>query len=247
MPILGGYLGGRHIDAAVAGQASRQGGLARMAEGGMPRVAGRRDGLRQVLVEPERAGYGARYLRNLKGMGKPRAEMIAFGGQEHLGFVRQAAETLAMQDLVAITLEFGSQEIRLARTRAALGFVGLSRIRAQERMLAQLLVLAVNDVHGYPPDLRFQACRQYTASGGRAAQGGKLGGARASYLNYGKVDADMETNKPQTGRKSIMIHPSAAICDMKGRHERYLDRIPQTREVSSGFNVFRGVSAWPGA
>ena len=181
MPILGGYLGGRHIDAAMAGQASRQGGLARMAEGGMPQVMAERDGLRQVLVEPERAGYGARYLRNLKGMGKPRAEMIAFGGQEHLGFVRQAAEALAMQDLIAIALEFGSQEIRLARARTALGFVGLGRIRAQERMLAQLLVLAVNDVHGYPPDLRFQACRQYTASGGRAAQGGKLGGRRASW------------------------------------------------------------------
>ena len=153
MPILGGYLGRRHIDAAVAGQASRQGGLARMAEGGMPQVMAERDGLRQVLVEPERAGYAARYLRNLKGMGEPRAEMIAFGGQEHLGFVRQAAEALAMQDLIAIALEFGSQEIRLARARTALGFVGLGRIRAQERMLAQLLVLAVNDVHGYPPDL----------------------------------------------------------------------------------------------
>ena len=88
-----------------------------MAEGGMPQVMAERDGLRQILVEPERAGYGARYLRNLKGMGKPRAEMIAFGGEEHLGFVRQAAEALAMQDLVAITLEFGSQEIRLERAR----------------------------------------------------------------------------------------------------------------------------------
>ena len=46
MPILGCYLSGRHIDAAVAGQASRQGGLARMAEGGVPKVMAERDGLR---------------------------------------------------------------------------------------------------------------------------------------------------------------------------------------------------------
>ena len=99
--------------------------------------------------------------------------MIAFGDQEHLGFVRQAAEALAMQDLIAIALEFGSQEIRLARTRAALGFVGLGRIRAQERMLAQLLVLAVNDVHGYPPDLQVSGMSPVYRAKGATARSGK--------------------------------------------------------------------------
>lgn len=95
-----------------------------------------------------------------------------------------------MQDLIAIALEFGSQEIRLTRARTALGFVGLGRIRAQERMLAQLLVLAVNDVHGYPPDLRFQACHQYIAL--RALQRAAARQTSIMASNYGKVDAGMK-------------------------------------------------------
>ena len=101
-----------------------------MAERRVPQVVAERDGLGQVLVEPKGAGDGARYLRHFQGMGEPRAEVIAFGSQEHLRFVRQATEAFAMQDLIAVALEFGTQEIRLRRTRAALGFVGLCRIRA---------------------------------------------------------------------------------------------------------------------
>lgn len=82
-----------------------------MAERRVAQVVAKRDGFGKVFVEAERAGDGARDLRDFKRVREPRAEMVALGGKEHLRFVRQAAEAFRVQDLIAVALVFRAQEV----------------------------------------------------------------------------------------------------------------------------------------
>ena len=132
----------------MARQARGQGGLARVAERRVAQVMAKRDGFGEVFVEAERAGDGARDLRDFKRVREPRAEMVALGGKEHLRFVRQASEAFRVQDLIAVALVFRAQEVGLRRLRAAFRFVRERGVGRQEHVLALLLVFTVNDVHG---------------------------------------------------------------------------------------------------
>jgi len=76
-----------------------------MAKRGMPQIVRQRNGLDQVLVEAQGPGDRARDLRNLQGMGQPRAKQIAFMVDEDLGLVDQAPKGTGVDDAIAIALK----------------------------------------------------------------------------------------------------------------------------------------------
>ena len=78
----------------------------------MAEVVGERDGFRQILVEPERAGDRAGHLADLEGVGQAGAEMLALVAEEDLGLVLEAPESSGMDDPVAVALEFGARRAR---------------------------------------------------------------------------------------------------------------------------------------
>ena len=75
-------------------------------------------GFGQILVEPERAGHRPADLRDFDAVSQANPEMIAVGGDEHLGLVAQAAEGDRVDDPVPIALEGIA---RAARPVGALG------------------------------------------------------------------------------------------------------------------------------
>ena len=79
--------------------------LADVAEGRVTEVVPEPDRLGQVLVEPQRPGYGARDRGHLEGVGEARPVVVSSRRDEHLGLVREAAEGLAVDDPVAVALE----------------------------------------------------------------------------------------------------------------------------------------------
>ena len=85
--------------------------LAGMAERRVAEVVRERQRLRQVLVEPERAGDRAGDLRHLQRMGQPGAEMVALVADEDLRLVLQPAEGVGMDDAVAVALEGRAERI----------------------------------------------------------------------------------------------------------------------------------------
>ena len=85
----------------------------------MAKVVGEAQGLGQILVEPQRARHRSPNLRDFDRMGQADAEMVAVGGDEHLGLVAQAAESDRMDDPVPIALE------GVARTAWAVGAFGV--------------------------------------------------------------------------------------------------------------------------
>ena len=78
--------------------------LTRMAKGCMPQIMSQSNGLRQLLVEPQRFGNRPGNLGNLQGMGQSCPVMIPHRGQKHLGFMLQAAKCLTMQNPIPIPL-----------------------------------------------------------------------------------------------------------------------------------------------
>src|SRR5262245_27578399 len=76
-----------------------------MAEGWMPQVVGQRQGLGQILIQPEQARDGARNLGHLQAMGQSRAVVVAFVKNKHLRLVGEAPERGGVHDAVSIALE----------------------------------------------------------------------------------------------------------------------------------------------
>ena len=76
-------------------QRGAQGLLAGVPERRVAEVVAERDGLRQVLVEPQGARDRARDADDLERVREPRAVVVALGRDEHLGLVLEAAERLA--------------------------------------------------------------------------------------------------------------------------------------------------------
>ena len=76
-----------------------------MPERRMAEVVREAQRLGQILVEPEDPRHRPPDLRDLDRVGQADAEMIAVGGDEHLGLVAQAAEGDRMDDAVAVALK----------------------------------------------------------------------------------------------------------------------------------------------
>ena len=83
------------VVAEAAGHEPVDDPLAGVPERRVPEVVAERDGLGQLLVQPEHLGDAARDLRDLERVRQPRAVVIAGRREEHLGLVLQPPEGLA--------------------------------------------------------------------------------------------------------------------------------------------------------
>ena len=92
-------------DAVMHSQAMVERALAGMPERRMTEIVGKRAGLRQVLIEAERARERARDLGDLERVREPCAIVVAFVEHEDLGLVGEPAERRAVDDAVAIAAE----------------------------------------------------------------------------------------------------------------------------------------------
>ncbi len=124
----------RFIERAFAGVAERR----------MTEIVGERQGLREVFVEPERAGNRAGDLRDLQGVDEPRAEVVVPVLDEDLRLVLQAAEGVGMDDTVAIALVGRAERVfRLgvdaAARRRRVGGIGGAAALAMAKKLARQL------------------------------------------------------------------------------------------------------------
>jgi len=71
----------------------------------MPQVVPQADSFGEVFIKIKRAGKRPRQLSYLKGMSEPGNVVVAGGSNKDLRFVFQAAERLAVNDAVTVTLE----------------------------------------------------------------------------------------------------------------------------------------------
>src|SRR5207244_9136802 len=85
-----------------------------MAERRMAEVVGEAQRLGEVLVEAEGARHAPADLRDFDRMSQAHPEMVAVGGDENLSLVAQAAEGDAVDDPVAVALEYVAGDARAA-------------------------------------------------------------------------------------------------------------------------------------
>ena len=119
------------LEAAVGLHAGVQRVLAGVAERRVAEVVGERDGLGQVLVEPQAARDRARDLRHFEAVGEPRAEEIAFVVDEDLRLVFEPPERRGMDDAVAVALVFAAAARRRLAMAPAAGALGRAPRRAR--------------------------------------------------------------------------------------------------------------------
>src|ERR1019366_10766078 len=79
--------------------------LAGVRERGVPDIVRQRQGLRQVLIQLQYLGHGARHLGHLNGVRQAVAEMIGEAGSENLGLGLQPPKGSGMDYAVAVPLE----------------------------------------------------------------------------------------------------------------------------------------------
>ena len=99
---------------AMASHHRVQRDFARVSERRMTDVMHQRKSLDQIGIQVETRGDGARDLRNLDGVGQPRAEVVGDTMGENLGLILKPAEGAGVNDAVAVALE-----------RGAIGMLGL--------------------------------------------------------------------------------------------------------------------------
>ena len=113
------------LEAAAPRMGGAQAGIERVlpgvAERRVAEVVGERDRLDQVFVQAEFARHRAPELRHLERVRQPGAEQVALVVEEDLGLVDEAPKRGAVDDAVAIALEFVARRRRLLRMAAAPG------------------------------------------------------------------------------------------------------------------------------
>ena len=100
------------LEAAVGPHALVQRILACMSERRVAEVVGERDRLDEVLVDAQVARNAPRDLCHLERVREARAEQIALVIHEHLRLVFEPAKRGAVDDAVAVALEFGARRLR---------------------------------------------------------------------------------------------------------------------------------------
>ena len=110
------------LEAAVVAHALIQRVLAGMAEGSMSQVVSETDRLGERLIQPERECDRARDLRHLDRVRDACAVQVALVVDEHLGLVDEAAESVGVDDAIAVALELA------AKLRLRLGVVPSARL-----------------------------------------------------------------------------------------------------------------------
>jgi len=113
--------------------------LARVAERRVADVVREADGLRERLVQAQRAGHAARNLRDFERVRQAGAVEVALVVDEDLGLVDQAAERRRVDDAVAVPLVLGAVARRRLREppTARLGLVLRIRREAGRRQVTR--------------------------------------------------------------------------------------------------------------
>ena len=70
--------------------------FAAVSEGRVAEIVAERDGFGKILVEGQRAGDGAGYLRYVESVREAGDVVVAFGRKEHLRFVFKARESFGI-------------------------------------------------------------------------------------------------------------------------------------------------------
>ncbi len=117
------------VEAAVRRHELVEDLLARVAERRVAKIMRERKRFGEIVIEAERPGQRTRDLTDFERMGEPGAEMIALMRDEDLGLMGQPAEGRAMDDTVAIALEFRARGRRRLRDQPAAASRRIGRIR----------------------------------------------------------------------------------------------------------------------
>jgi hypothetical protein len=128
------------LESAELGHAGVEGILAGVPEGRMAQVVRQGDGLGQVLVEAQLAGYRPANLGHLQRVRQPGAVMVVGLSDEHLRLVHQPPEGGAVDDAVAVALVEGAEGMR------RLGLAPAAAVPRVHGVRRQHLVLAVEPV-----------------------------------------------------------------------------------------------------
>ena len=120
-----------------------------VAEGGVPEIMAQGDGLGEMAVEAQGHGNGPGDLAYLEHMGEPGPVMVAGGGQEHLGFMLEAAEGLAVDDPVPVPLVGASDGAFLFGPEPTFGVAAQGGIGREACGLALLDLLTDGMVHWF--------------------------------------------------------------------------------------------------
>ena len=113
----------------------------------MTEVVPQGNGLRQVLVEPERPRDGSSHLGHLEGVDEPRAVVVPLGGQKHLRLVGKPTEALAVEDAVPIALEASTQGVGLLGGGPSQGLIGQAPKRTEKGALPLLELNPADKYH----------------------------------------------------------------------------------------------------
>jgi hypothetical protein len=100
------------IESTVECEALIESALPRMAKRRMAEIVGESAGLREILLEAERAREGPRNLGDLKGMGEAGAIVVAFVIDKDLGLVGEPPKCRGMDNAVAIAAEIVARRAR---------------------------------------------------------------------------------------------------------------------------------------
>ena len=103
-----------------------------MAEGRVAQIMGERQGLGQVLIQPQRPGDRAGHLGHLDGVGEPRPVVVALVIHKDLGLVLQAPEGLGVDDPVTVAGEGGAEIWPALGMDPAAGLLGKGGIGSRE-------------------------------------------------------------------------------------------------------------------
>ena len=93
------------VETAVNLHLFRQDVLAGVTERRMAQIVGERDGFREIAVESQGVGDGARDLGHFQAVGQARAIVVAAMGHKDLGLALQAPERLGVDDPVPVPRE----------------------------------------------------------------------------------------------------------------------------------------------
>src|SRR5262249_27453295 len=103
------------VEATRFGKAVLKAGFTGVLGCRMSQSVGERKRLREILVKAKGTSERASDLGDLKGMGEPRAEVVALMKDEDLRLMRQAAEGGRMDDAVAVPAEIVAGRARRLR------------------------------------------------------------------------------------------------------------------------------------
>ena len=104
-------------------------------KGSMSQIMRKADGLGQILVQAQAPGDGAGDLRDLQCMGQPGAVQVALRREEHLRFLLETPEGLAVQHPVAVPLKHRAQRILRLRHDSAAACIAEGRPRCKGEVL----------------------------------------------------------------------------------------------------------------